>query len=53
MAGFTDRAQHLLEIGGDIDTNDLGARNHDIANPRFGQVEDSMQHAPLFRRDHA
>ena len=52
MARPLNRRQNTLKISGDIDTDHFSARNHDVTYASFRQIKNTMQHLPLFSRNH-
>ena len=50
---YTPRAANLGKGRANFDADDFGARDHDITNPDFGEVENAVQHATLLFGNHA
>ena len=50
MTGAFENAHELAELDVLLDGDDVGARNHDVADPPLAQAEDVLEHPALFRR---
>jgi hypothetical protein len=51
MAGALEHADQLAELDVLLHVDDVGARNHDVADAALAQTEDVLEHPALFRRE--